>query len=838
MTAAGDTGGAGDHPRRVKMKPMASVVFWSGQAAALGLFLLLSLAPGLPGIGIIVREGLRVYIVPYPLFNFLLTAVSLLVPVGAWLAWRRLGQGGGASRGQHAIYPLAFLPVAFLPLLTPRISLPIATNVAFFLPLGVGVGVLLRVLDAYGAGIDRMAPRRVYWALLIGLTLAYTVAGYRIFLRVGEHLGDECHYIVQISSLREDGDLDLRNNLGVDLDEVVARLRATRKDLPASGAEARRLIVDEIKADLHISPRSPRGCWYSWHPWGLPVVLLPFAAMGPLARQLGLGLFAALGCAVAFLLCVRSGNTRGSSLVMAGLTGVSTYWFTYASRCLPETLGATLFVCAVYAAHLYATRPRCACLIFAVTAAYLPCAHVRFAPCSLLAAGYFVLRTGWLGRGGRIVRRAPILSGLAAIVFVALLGGLAVAFPAWVQRAVLYPTQGVLFAYPEGIWLSLFSNRGLFYSFPLGMFLVLAVAVAVFTDRPARLLHLLAMLAVLAVLVTSGAADCWDGGSTLAGRYLLVLIPVMLPAAAHVYRRSTRWGRGWIMFLGLYSAAYFTIAMAQLANLPRDFLHRPCYTFKYCLPLLRDLFAPYQISDILVGHPYQGLAAVTQQLFPLVFFVVTAVFVLARPRRLFLHGALLAAFVAFGIVQHATHNTATQPWRPEWIESAWAKVATPYTRTVQCPSGQDFPLERFSNRFAAFEPVTFAVGDTAASDAADGGAMRHIDREGYEVAGRRWLEIAPGFRAGATGPRLLRVRGRQTGDAVLRIAVCDGSRMLLDAPVAAHAAGTFDFARILSYTRGAGNVRILAGLEGATGRVRIDALQWTPVGRREAVDYR
>ncbi len=804
----------------MKTETIAKVVFHAALATGIGIFLLFSLSPYLPGIAVIMPDRARVCIVPYPALNVLLTGVSLLVPVACLLALRRLRRAAAASRLLDVVFPLAFLPCAFLGFLSVLVPLPIATNVAFFLPLVIGAQVLIRALNAGGAGLDRVAARRGFWFLLGGLTVAYGIAGYRIFMRVGEHYVDEGHYIVQMTSLHKDGDFDLRNNLGFDLETTLARRLEEDKTPPERRDEERARLVDEIKADLHISPNSPGGRWYSWHPWGLPLLLLPFYVAGPVMRHLGLGLFSALGCAVAYLLCRRCGNTTRASLPVTTLVGVSTYWCTYSTRCLPETLGATLFVCAVYAAHRFATQPRRALALAVFSIAYLPCVHIRFAPCSVLAAGYFVLQTGLAARACRAIRNVPAVAVMATGGLLAAIALVTTACPELARRALLYPTQNVLFAYPEGIWLSLFSNRGLFYSFPLGAFLVAAVAGAAVTDKAFRGVHVLALLTLAALLLTSGASDCWDGGPTLAGRYLVVLIPIALPAAAHVFGRAGAWGRYWVCFLGLYSAAWFAVAMAHLARLPRDFLHVPRYTLKYCLPLLRDLFAPYEITDLLIGHPYHGLEAVTRQPFPLALFVVTVLFTLFAGVRKRFALPLLGAFLAFGVDQHLRHDTSTVPWKPAWIEHAWSNMPGTHARTLACGSGVDFPLTRFSNRFADFEPVTIAGIDAAATD----------------VAAAPLTPLVRPFAAGADGPRLLRVRGRVDGPCRPRLVVRHGARTLLDAEAPPDGTGAFAAAFVMRHRAGPAPVSIEARAEGSRGTVTFDTLHWTPTTPAEGCD--
>jgi len=406
------------------------------------------------------------------------------------------------------------------------------------------------------------------------------------------------------------------------------------------------------------------------------------------------------------------------------------------------------------------------------------------------------------------------------------------------RKALLYPVSGVLFAYPEGLWLSLFSNRGLFYSFPLGMLLIGATVRAMTADRDNRNLHIAALLILVSVLLTSGASDCWDGGPTLAGRYLLVCMPLMVPGAAHLFTWTSRWGKWWVVFLGVYSAAFFAIAMAQLPRLPRDFLHLPRYTFKYCLPLLRDLFAPYHISNIMVGHPYKGIEAVTRQLFPLVFFIVTSLSVMVYPLRKRLVLALLAVFSVFCYQQHQTHNLAREVWEPPWIEQAWAFNFTPASFALKPESGTVFPLSEVSNRFASFFPIAVTTADLGELRQDNLYSRPHIKQNGWEQRGYRWLSVVPPFSAGKSGPRLFRIRGVFSGKGTPFVAVRHGADLLTYDPLVTHEDGRFDRTMILDYSSGGDNVQILARIDGADGRLRVNALHWTPITRAEMLKYR
>jgi len=130
--------------------------------------------------------------------------------------------------------------------------------------------------------------------------------------------------LTQAKSLFYDHDLDIKNNL---MEEM--------------RPEERETLVSR-RANFHIVPNSRNKHWYSWHPYGLPLIAAPFWKGGLTARHLILSLIAALGCLGSFLLCRRSGAGISGSLMAVFAMGGSVYWSLYSARFLPEVLGATL----------------------------------------------------------------------------------------------------------------------------------------------------------------------------------------------------------------------------------------------------------------------------------------------------------------------------------------------------------------------------------------------------------------------------------------------------------------------------------------------------------------
>lgn len=458
----------------------------------------------------------------------------------------------GQRRGwMRRLWPVCLLPlVAAARLLADELPPALVSSIAFYLPLAVLAAILAPgwprpAPKPESAGTDRRWP----WAIGLAATVAFYSLGWYLAVTTGEHAGDEGHYLVQAESLYVDHDLDIKN-----------QIQKTDPD------DQNPLGPQELQRQ-HVAPNSKGGHWYSWHPYGLSLILAPFWKRGIEVRYLILAIISALGCLGMFRLSRRVGASPLVSVVATASLGGSCYWAIYSARALPEVLGATLLIWLFWAVQAQAERPWLATWVAAGCCAYLAPTHLRFLPLSLAGMGFF----GLFGLCGRQSWPAKLVR---LTVFTLVCGaGYAVFFAVQQQMfdGASYPVSAVLFSYPLGMWATIADVRGLVAVFPLFMWLGAAIVAWVVVDKPQRGLAAALLLTFLACLLTSCSNMAGIGGACLSGRYLVVVMPLLVPAAAAMLERSSAWARGWFLFLGLCSAMLLVQVVIRVPDIGRDF---------------------------------------------------------------------------------------------------------------------------------------------------------------------------------------------------------------------------------------------------------------------------
>lgn len=447
----------------------------------------------------------------------------------------------------------------------------------FYLPILMAASLLLPGIYRAAPLLERAASSFPAWAGIGLLTVFFALAGLYWTWAIGEHSGDEGHYLIQAVSLHEDGDLDIRNNLA---DEI--------------GAEK----VAELGRDIfHVSPFSRGDHWHSFHPAGLPILLAPFVKGGSVARHLMLGLIAALAAYAVWRLCRRSGaSVAASSFAGAGFFG-SLYAIVYAARCLPEMLGAGLIAWLCWCVIAQADFPWRSAVLGGICCAFLPWVHLRFYPAALFGILCY----------GIAAARAPEplprkLSRLG--IFLAIgLGGILIyrhIQSLMYEGGSAYAVDEVLFSYPPGLWRVFTHELGLLNVFPLAIGLI-AAAIAWPFLIPARRwtgLFLAAMFGV--VWLTSCGGSNYFGGATLGGRFLLAVVPPLLPAGAVLWDRASGPTRWWLLLLALISIGLGILELIYLPQLGRDFAY-PYRALPVVAPLLAGLPTPFcSITHIVI----------------------------------------------------------------------------------------------------------------------------------------------------------------------------------------------------------------------------------------------
>jgi hypothetical protein len=424
----------------------------------------------------------------------------------------------------------------------------LVAGIIFYLPLLPAAWLILRGVLSATPILERHAKQISPWIPVGLLAIFFTMTGLYWTFVSGAHSGDEGHYLVQAVSLHEDGDLDIRNNLENEI-----------------GAET---VAEMDRAIFHISPFSKEPHWYSFHAAGLPLLLAPFVPGGAPARHLVLGLIAALAAYAAWCLCRRAGaSVMASAVVLTAFFG-SLYGVVYAARGLPEMLGAGLAAWLCWCVFAQKDFPWRTAVLGGFCCAFLPWAHLRFYPLALLGIIFYGVAAA---RAAEASRRK--IARICLFLLIAI-GG--ILFHKHVQDAMFvsgasYDVGSVLFSYPRGL-LQVFTNEtGLFNVFPLAVALIAAALSWPFVSPSRRWMALCPGAMFAAVWLTSCGGTNYFGGDTLGGRFLLAVMPLLLPAAAVLWDRASAPARWWLLLLALVSIALCILELIYLPQLGRSF---------------------------------------------------------------------------------------------------------------------------------------------------------------------------------------------------------------------------------------------------------------------------
>lgn len=520
---------------------------------------------------------------------FLLAAI-LVASAGAFFLVRFKARREPDSRYTiswiiDCLAPLGLLAPACVPLLYADMLGPFwRTNLPFFWILALLslslTKFLAPALDAprstpeYGQRSDRFRAM----GIVVMATAVYAFGGYSFSSTVGEHLGDEGHYLLQAQSLYEDRDLDIRNQLMTTLN--------------ASDSEE----LDREK--YHVADRSRGDAWHSWHPYGLSLLLAPIWPWEVAGRHFVLAFISGLCLAGLFLVCRRAGcGGTASALVVASL-GTSLCWTVYSFRALPEVLGAALLIWTFWAIVAQRQYPWLSAWVATACCVFMPFAQTRFIPLSLMGIGLYGLY-GLLGdekiypKFFRLtVFTLLCLGGYAAYMVIQL---------SMFTGASSYPIRDTLFSYPLGAWSALASDRGIISVFPTYIWLLAAVLACLFVEKDNRFLCFGIFSTFLAGLLTANTYAGYAGGSSLPGRYLIAVTPLLFVAAAIMLQKATTVGRFLFFFCSLWSFAILIFILLHLELVGRSFmlpLHR-----LHSFPLLESLFFPHFSITNLLDYP-------------------------------------------------------------------------------------------------------------------------------------------------------------------------------------------------------------------------------------------
>jgi hypothetical protein len=469
--------------------------------------------------------GLRGMLVGLPLAGGLLAAVAALCRQPAWPLDERVAAvlavalAAGQDRlGLPGTAPLAALGLAGL----------VAWRIARLAP------GLARALRARGA-------RRWLPFAAVACAAYTTILPWVDAARAPN--GDEPYYLLLAESLARDGDVDLANQYA---------------------SEAWRAFGDQPVAPQLGDPVGPHGERYSRHEALLPLLLLPFWAVGGLAGARVAMVLVSTALATALLEALLAlGVRRRGALRAWALAALAPPLLTYSWQVWIEVPAALLVALALGAFG----RQRAAggawtarrALAFALPLALLPLLKVRLlavaAPLALLApagAPRGHRRLAWASAAGVAAAGAGVLAANAWF---------------WGNPLRMHDVAELdLLAVPlsrflgGGLGLLFDTAFGLVPAAPLWLLVVPAVACAVRRRRPAAL----ALAAFLPYLALVASRREWYGGWSPAFRYGLVALPALAAVLAVLFeRRLPAPGRVLAGALGIVTVARAAAVVAQ-----------------------------------------------------------------------------------------------------------------------------------------------------------------------------------------------------------------------------------------------------------------------------------
>ncbi len=694
----------------------------------------------------------------------------LLWALACRFAWRRSRSGSGATLADAVLLPLAFLPLSLAGFfLVPLVPQAAAANLLFFLPVFLAATSLFRWLQR----IDSTAGNAVgtaRWAVAlgIGLWLISAAAGWCFTISMTKPTGDTGHYIAMATSLYQDHDLDIRNNIN-----------------PRAAKDPEYWHISRFSRDGHL---------YSWHSFGLSLLLAPFVPGGAPARHLILGLFAGLCAAGLWELCRLFGAARHWSLTVILLFAFSRYWGIYSSLCLPEVAGAALTTWGVVAILRQHGRPWGSGWVCVACCAYLPWLHTRFIPISVALFGMY-LATGLLLRN---LRRATLLRlGALALAYGVTLSIFAVIQHAMFIGGLPFPA-GLLFSYPLGMWYGVVERLGLLSVLPLFAGMIGAAIWVLFRDPPNRRGAVTILLLSCIVLATSSTTRLWHGGECYPGRYLLVMVPLFVPFLARALGQASPVARWWVIFLGLIPCFQFLLVLLGL-------------------PTIGDLGTIYDHLNGVLEFVATGEPSMQQPLAVLLI-VGTGLLLFLDPRRRRPAQALAAAMILVAVATgDVAYGARMMKFSQNYNARRLAGIGPRLEQAQVATRGDASALDLFLVSNLHFRKKLPAVIDRDAAPPAS---------NDWAGRGYRWVNLVPPFEAGA-GWRACRLTGFLDGGAAASWAVREGSTTLFEGPLEAGPDGAVA-AAVKIQCRGRGLVSVVVRLGEGPVVLRKPAIAWTP----------
>lgn len=669
----------------------------------------------------------------------ILTAFSLVVAVlNATLAPSPGAQGDVQPFFARFRYRMGWLAAVMFVALLLLLPLPGLSGNLVFLGAPLVAAWALTLLGAHPEseriGSARKIPDGVI--LMVLFTGLFWWSGNYYAKSVGEHAGDEGHYLIQARSLYEDGDLDVMNQF----------------DRPEK--------VDKTR--VHISQTARDGKWYSWHPPGISFLLAPTIPLGVGARHLVLGFISGLGLAGLYWLAREIGTSRRHAWISACLLGGGIFWGVYSSRALPEVLGATLAVHGLLLCLLQRRYPWAVILPFVICVSFLPWVQTRFLPVAVTLIGCFGLH-GLIGPEplSRKLIRLSVFTSLSVLGFSIYY----VIQHHMFYGGMSYPVPKVLFSLPAGLWHSLASERGILLAFPVFACALAATVTGVFRSD-SRWPAIYGLLVFLSVWLTSCGTIWFTGGACLPGRFLLVTTPILMAFLGWGLDKASSAFRGLVYFLSLVPVGLFVAQLARLPHFGKSFATP--YTIEKVHPLFDEMarffYDPYATLEI---WPALGLYAAAGLLIWLP--------KLSRP----VTGIVLVALaIMFASAARFIEGEASAPlFNPRMTAKALEEIKLNKSKIlVWGDPREEANLLAYSDRFwndTAHQIKSVTSRDLGGLVVTNWISSPHLPVNDWEGRDYRWATIAPPFPAGK-GRRAVLLDAHIEGPGSASLAIREG----------------------------------------------------------------
>jgi len=742
---------------------------------------------GVLGHPLFLPDGRIVILWPRPILTPLVAAIATLLSLYGWIWTRKLRARN--SIAARIVQPLVFFPLTVLFFLfSPFITLKAAANLTLLVVAFLVSSFAGRAVEWWIKSNDIRGAVRITLIFIFASTMLFWLFGWHFTKQAGEHSGDEIHYIVQARSLHDDGDLDVENNCLTALE---------RRAIPR-----------------HISPNARDDHWYSWHSFGIAAILAPTIGKGIWLRHLLLGLIAGLGCGGMLAYSLSCGASIKGALVVSSLFSLTALWAVYSSRALPETLGATLMLWL----HVCILRQRRFPRTTAVGAAFCCCAlpwmHTRFIPPVLLGFGFFCLvgltsATPWRKRIVRLAAFAAAVSGGGLLYYCTM--------NRMFFHAIGYHTNIVFMSNPLGIWHALAGIRGILFSAPVFAWMLPATLISLFRDSRSRLAAFLSLLQLVAVLVVSCSTGFFHEGESLPGRFLLLVVPLLIGPATGVFERTSSRNRWWFVFLAMISTIPLLLMCSHLSVFGESFSYGT-RVFHKVFPKLQGLIHPLQSAPQSWLHP-----------FAIVLYVSTFLMLVFRSSLRLQTALPLLVLLAAIILPGTPVSIASAARRSVWNAEALALIGDRLEGVSVLPNPhlRGVSLKEVADLLAGADTkVTVTTGSRSENVPGRVISLRDVHPNDWLSRGMRWATLVKPFSTGK-GLRYFQLTGKVEGNATPVLAIREGSFTHLEQEVRCGESNAVSIACTVR-CRNAGDICILISLRDGEGAFHVESLGWSP----------